>query len=70
MMVDGIGQMYITGPDVIKSVTGEEVTHEELGGANSHASISGVAHFALESEKECFQELRRLISFLPQNNSE
>ena len=69
-MVKGIGQMYITGPDIIKSVTGEEVTHEELGGASSHASKSGVAHFALESEEECFQEIRRLLGYLPQNNME
>ncbi|MGH2543258.1 MAG: carboxyl transferase domain-containing protein, partial [Ardenticatenaceae bacterium] len=53
-MVSGVGQMYITGPDVIKSVTGEEVTHEELGGATSLASRSGVAHFAIESEVVCF----------------
>ena len=69
-MVKGIGQMYITGPDIIKSVTGEEVTHEELGGASSHASKSGVAHFAMESEEECFQEIRRLLGYLPQNNLE
>ncbi len=69
-MVRGIGQMYITGPDVIKAVTGEEVTHEELGGADSHATKSGVAHFALPSERECFQQVRRLLGFLPQNNME
>ena len=69
-MVSGIGQMYITGPDVIKAVTGEEVTHEDLGGAYSHASRSGVAHFAVESEQVCLQEIRRLLSFLPQNNME
>ena len=69
-MVKGIGQMYITGPDVIKTVTGEDVTHEELGGASSHASKSGVAHFALDSERECFEQIRRLLSFLPQNNME
>ena len=69
-MVKGIGQMYITGPDVIRSVTGETVTHEDLGGAESHASKSGVAHFAMESEDECFEEIRRLLGFLPQNNME
>ena len=69
-MAKGIGQMYITGPDVIKAVTGEEVTHEDLGGAMSHATKSGVAHFALESEEECFEQVRRLISFLPSNNME
>ncbi|PKB64858.1 MAG: methylmalonyl-CoA carboxyltransferase [SAR202 cluster bacterium Io17-Chloro-G3] len=67
-MVDGIGQMYITGPDVIKAATGEEVTHEELGGANSHAIHSGVAHFMHSTEIECLEEVRRLLSFLPQNN--
>ena len=69
-MVSGIGQMYITGPDVIKAVTGETVTHEVLGGASSHASRSGVAHFAVASEAECFEQVRRLLSFLPLNNME
>ncbi|MCH7786120.1 MAG: methylmalonyl-CoA carboxyltransferase, partial [Chloroflexi bacterium] len=69
-MVSGVGQMYITGPDVIRSVTGEDVTHEELGGASSHATKSGVAHFAIDSEAECFEQVRRLLSFLPQNNME
>ncbi len=69
-MVSGIGQMYITGPDVIKSVTGEVVSLEDLGGAEIHASRSGVAHFSFESEETCFAELRRLLGFLPQNNME
>ena len=69
-MVKGSGQMYITGPDVIRAVTGEEVTHEQLGGADSHASRSGVAHFASESEEDCLQQVRRLLGFLPQNNME
>ena len=69
-MVEGIGQMYITGPDVVKAVTGEDVTHEELGGASSHAAKSGVAHFSVVSEAQCFEEIRRLLSFLPQNNTE
>ncbi|MCH8186473.1 MAG: acyl-CoA carboxylase subunit beta [Chloroflexi bacterium] len=69
-MVKEIGQMYITGPDVIRAVTGENVTHEELGGAVSHTSKSGVAHFAMDSEAECFEQVRRLLSFLPQNNME
>ena len=69
-MVEGIGQMYITGPDVIKAVTGEDISHEELGGASSHASKSGVAHFSLGSEEECFAQIRRLLSFIPQNNME
>ena len=67
-MVKGTGQMYITGPDVIKSVTGEDVTHEELGGALAHAAKSGVAHFALEGDEQCLQEVRRLMSFLPSSN--
>ena len=69
-MVSGVGQMYITGPDVIKAVTGESVTHEELGGASSHASKSGVAHFAIDSEQGCMEQMRRLLGFLPQNNME
>ena len=67
-MVQGSGQMYITGPDVVKAVTGAEVTHEELGGAASHATRSGVAHFVYESEDECLAAVRRLLSFLPANN--
>jgi acetyl-CoA carboxylase carboxyltransferase component len=70
LMVRGTGQLYITGPDVIKAVTGEEITHEDLGGAESHASKSGVAHFAAESEEECMDQIRRLLNFLPQNNME
>ena len=69
-MIEGIGQMYITGPDVVKSVTGEEVTHEELGGAAAHASRSGVAHFTAESEEACFDHVRTLLSYLPSNNAE
>ena len=69
-MVKGTGQMYITGPDVIKAVTGEVVTHEQLGGADSHASRSGVAHYSLDSEETCLGEVRRLLGFLPQNNME
>src|SRR5579871_5417923 len=64
------GQMYITGPDVVRAVTGEEVTHQQLGGAETHATRSGVAHFAIEGEEACLQEVRRLISFLPSNNME
>ena len=67
-MVRGTGQMYITGPEVVRAVTGEEVTHEQLGGADAHASRSGVAHFVHDSEAECLDELRRLIGFLPLNN--
>jgi acetyl-CoA carboxylase carboxyltransferase component len=69
-MTEGTGQMYITGPDVIRAVTGEEVSHEELGGADAHASRSGVAHFAIAGEEETLTEVRRLLSFLPSNNAE
>jgi acetyl-CoA carboxylase carboxyltransferase component len=69
-MTKGQAQMYITGPDVIKAVTGEDVTHEDLGGAMAHANRSGVCHFAIEGEEECLQEVRRLMSFLPLNNME
>jgi propionyl-CoA carboxylase beta chain len=60
--------MYITGPDVIRTVTGEEVGHEELGGAMTHNIRSGVAHFAAEDEDQCLEDARYLLSFLPQNN--
>jgi len=66
--VKGISQMYITGPDVVKAVTGEEISHEDLGGAMAHAKKSGVAHFVAENEPECLQMVRRLLGFLPQNN--
>tara|TARA_B100001123_G_scaffold195948_1_gene223329 strand:- start:2155 stop:3744 length:1590 start_codon:yes stop_codon:yes gene_type:complete len=69
-MVENIGQMYITGPDVIKAVTGEEITHEALGGATAHSEISGVAHFTNSSEEQTLQNVRKLVSFLPQNNME
>ena len=70
LMVTGIGQMFITGPDVIKAVTGEEVSPEELGGATVHASRSGVAHFVAETEEAAFDQLRGLLSYLPSNNME
>jgi propionyl-CoA carboxylase beta chain len=70
VMVDKTSQMFITGPDVVKSVTGEDVTHEELGGALAHATRSGVAHFAIENEEDTLYEVRRLVSFLPANNME
>ncbi|MQF80256.1 methylmalonyl-CoA carboxyltransferase [SAR202 cluster bacterium AD-493-K16_JPT_193m] len=69
-IADGIGQMYITGPDVIKAATGETVTHEALGGASTHATMSGLAHFRLPDEQQTLNELKRLLSFLPQNNME
>src|SRR5213595_3014462 len=67
-MVKETSHMFITGPDVIKTVTGEEVGFEELGGAMTHNTKSGVAHFASENEDACLEDCRYLISFLPQNN--
>src|SRR5579862_7213587 len=67
-MVEKTSHMFITGPDVIKAVTGEAVDFEELGGAMTHSVKSGVAHFAAEDEDQCLEEVRYLISFLPQNN--
>ena len=69
-MVEGLGQMYITGPDVIKTVTGEEISHEDLGGIEAHTVKSGVAHFAEETEESCISKVQELLSFLPQNNME
>ncbi len=69
-MVKDTSHMFITGPDVIKTVTGEEVSFEELGGAMAHASTSGVSHFAVDSEEEALDEIARLLSYLPQNNVE
>jgi acetyl-CoA carboxylase carboxyltransferase component len=62
--------MFITGPDVIKSVLGEIITQEELGGAMTHNSRSGVAQFASESDADCIDEIKRLLSFFPDNNME
>nr|WP_205254520.1 MULTISPECIES: acyl-CoA carboxylase subunit beta [Halorussus] len=69
-MVEDTSHMFITGPDVIETVTGEEVTFEELGGAKTHESTSGVAHFAEKSEEEALDDIRRLLSYVPQNNVE
>ncbi|MBP2633269.1 MAG: methylmalonyl-CoA carboxyltransferase [Firmicutes bacterium] len=69
-MVKNTSQMFITGPAVIKSVTAEEVTAEQLGGAMTHNSTSGVAHFAAENEQDCIEQIRYLLSFLPSNNLE
>src|SRR6059058_3601111 len=68
LMVEGSSYMFITGPDVVKTVTGEEVTFEELGGAATHASRSGVAHFISPDDDTCLEDARYLLSFLPQNN--
>jgi propionyl-CoA carboxylase beta chain len=67
-MVKETSHMFITGPDVIKTVTGEEPTFEELGGAMTHNTKSGVAHFAADSEEQCLEDARYLMSFLPENN--
>ena len=69
-MVRDTSHMFITGPDVVKTVTGEEVTLEQLGGAMSHATKSGVATFVSADEKACLDEVRYLLSFLPSNNLE
>ncbi len=69
-MVDKISNMYITGPQVIKAVMGEEVGLEELGGAQAHNTISGNGHFMLPSEEHCFASVRKLLTFLPSNNLE
>jgi propionyl-CoA carboxylase beta chain len=68
LMVEGISHMFITGPDVIKTVTGEEVSFEELGGAQAHNEKSGVAQFQAKDEDECFDFARDLLSYLPSNN--
>jgi propionyl-CoA carboxylase beta chain len=70
LMVDRTSYMFITGPEVIKTVTHEEVSKEELGGAESHASKSGVSHFTEPDELACIARLRELLSFMPSNNSE
>ncbi|MCL4413634.1 MAG: acyl-CoA carboxylase subunit beta [Actinobacteria bacterium] len=69
-MVEGSSHMFITGPDVVKTVTGEDVTLEELGGAMSHATKSGVATFVSHDERSCLDDVRLLLSFLPSNNTE
>jgi propionyl-CoA carboxylase beta chain len=68
LMVEGSSYMFITGPDVVKTVTGEEVTSEELGGADAHATKSGVAHLTASDDKTALEDARYLLSFLPQNN--
>jgi len=70
IMVEGMSYMFLTGPKVVKTVTGEEVTTEQLGGASVHASKSGVTHFVAKNEQEGLLLIRKLLSFLPQNNLE
>ena len=67
-MVDGESVMHITGPEVIKAVTGEEISSEDLGGAKAHNTLSGVAHFEAKDEAECFAQVRKVLSYLPLNN--
>jgi propionyl-CoA carboxylase beta chain len=67
-MVDGTAAMYVTGPDVVRTVTHQEISHADLGGARVHATKSGVAHFVLPNDILCLREVRRLISYLPSNN--
>lgn len=67
-VVDKISKMFITGPEVIKSVLGEEISMEELGGARVHSEITGNAHFFAESEAECFDQIKKLVSYIPWNN--
>src|SRR5436190_19197824 len=69
-MVKNSSHMFITGPDVIKTVTHQEVSKEELGGAMTHNSVSGVAHFAAENDEDCLVTIRELLSFIPSNNLE
>jgi acetyl-CoA carboxylase carboxyltransferase component len=70
IMVKSTSYMYVTGPDVVRSVTHEDVTHEELGGAMTHATISGVAHFTADNDEHALFTLGRLLGFLPSNNME
>jgi acetyl-CoA carboxylase carboxyltransferase component len=69
-MVEGISQMFVTGPDVVKAATGEEVSFDGLGGAEAHSAKSGVCHFVAKSEPDCFRQVRELLSYLPQSRWE
>ncbi|HPR32858.1 MAG TPA: acyl-CoA carboxylase subunit beta [Prolixibacteraceae bacterium] len=69
-VVENISKMFITGPNVIKTVLGEEISMEELGGARVHCEISGNAHFYAKSEQECFEQIKKLIAYIPRNNTE
>src|ERR671930_104900 len=70
IMVENIGQMFVTGPEVVKEVLSQEVSFEELGGARAHATKSGVAHFIANNEYDCFDKIKKLLSFIPHNNAE
>ena len=69
-VVENISKMFITGPNVIKTVLGEEISMEDLGGAKVHAEITGNAHFYAQSEQECFEQIKKLISYIPRHNSQ
>ncbi|MDR0995409.1 MAG: acyl-CoA carboxylase subunit beta [Tannerella sp.] len=69
-VVENISKMFITGPGVIKTVLGEDISMEDLGGARVHAEITGNAHFYAKSEKDCFEQVKRLLSYIPRNNKE
>lgn len=70
IMVEKAGTMFVTGPDVVKTVLGEDISFEDLGGAMTHGTKSGVAHFVTKNEYDCFDYIRKLLSYIPQNNSE
>src|SRR5919197_91242 len=70
IMVENIGQMFVTGPEVVKEVLSQEVSFEELGGARTHATKSGVAHFVAKDEYDCVDTIKKLLSYIPQNNAE
>jgi acetyl-CoA/propionyl-CoA carboxylase len=70
VMVENVGQMFVTGPEVVKEVLSQEVSFEELGGARAHATKSGVAHFIANNEYDCFDKVKKLLAFIPQNNAE
>src|SRR5207247_3729356 len=70
IMVEGTSHMFVTGPEVIKAVTAEEVSFEDLGGAMTHNTKSGVAHFAGADDADCIRHIKRLLSFLPSHNLE
>ena len=70
LMVEKAGTMFVTGPDVVKTVLGEEISFEDLGGAMTHGTKSGVAHFVAQNEYECMDYIKKLLSYIPQNNTQ
>ena len=69
-MVEKAGTMFVTGPDVVKTVLGEDISFDDLGGAMTHGTKSGVAHFVAKNEYECMDYIRKLLSFIPPNNTQ